>query len=181
MKLLTSESNILLTLSVLFCTTANQACFASRGDLIAHTVSQQTTVRTYRVVGWQNELTAANPNLGNFYWEPMTKRIINTTKTTSKGATAAPAIVSNRTSHYQKPLHVALPVNIDVQLQTNAVVNSSRPVCTSAGAREPMQPVLTYQSNRKWSRSSDQTTVASFTAKESVYGVVKSNSTRSIR
>lgn len=176
MKLLTTKSNLFLTLSIL-CTTANQACFASRGDLIAHTVPQQTTVRTYRVVGWQNELTAANPNLGNYYWEPLTKRIINTTRTTSKGATAAPAIVPGNSAHYQKPIHAALPVNSNVQLQTNANLTSPRSEDAVLGARMSMQPVLTYQNTRR-SRCSDQTAVASYTTKESVFGVVKSNSTR---
>ncbi len=58
MKFRITRPYLLLTLSILY-SNANQACFASRGDLIAHTVPQQQTVRTYRVVGWQNELTAA--------------------------------------------------------------------------------------------------------------------------
>lgn len=175
MKFLAIRPNLLLlTLSIL-CTSANQACFASRGDLIAHTVVPQSTVRTYRVVGWQNELTAANPNLGNYYWEPMTKRIINTTKTTSKGATAAPAIVVNRTSHYQKPTHAALPASDVVQLQTNVVFNPSRSKCMAGDTHAITQTVLTYQSYPNSSRSSGPTTAASFAAKESVYGVLKSS------
>ena len=181
MKLLTSESNILLILSVLLCTTANQACFASRGDLIAHTVSQQTTVRTYRVVGWQNELTAANPNLGNFYWEPLTKRIINTTRTTSKGATAAPAIVLDKTAHYSKPNHAALPIT-NVALQTDLAYNQPRSSSGRVAQRTNMLPVLTYQNQPdSYQKNSTLSTVASFSSRESVYGVLKTNSVHSVR
>jgi hypothetical protein len=179
MKFTIARPYLVLTLSIL-CTNANQACFASRGDLITHTVPQQSVVHTYRVVGWQNELTAANPNLGNFYWEPLTKRIINTTNTTSKGATAAPAIISNRSAHYQKPLHAALPVTSNVQLQTDSVVNQSCSASVKSSHHTGMQPVLTYQNNSSWSskRQPDLTTVASYTTKESVYGVLKTNSVR---
>ncbi|CAN5740585.1 hypothetical protein BH10CYA1_BH10CYA1_34760 [soil metagenome] len=177
MKFPITRPHVLLTLSIL-CTNANQACFASRGDLIARTVPQQSSVRTYRVVGWQNELTAANPNLGNFYWEPLTKRIINTTKTTSKGATAAPAIVPNRSAHYQKPIHAARPVTNSVQLHTDAVLPHSANLPTAQHIS--MQPVLVYQSPSS-QRQSDLTTVASFTSKESVYGVVKAITARSVR
>ncbi len=181
MKFVITKSNLLLLTLSLLCATANQACFASRGDLIAHTVSQQTTVRTYRVVGWQNALTAANPNLGNFYWEPLTKRIINTTKTTSKGATAAPAIVLDKTSHYSKLNHAALPTT-NVALQTDVAYNQSRSSSGRVAQRINMPPVLTYQNQPDSSqRNSTLSTVASFSSRESVFGVLKTNSVHPVR
>jgi len=58
----------------------------------------QTTVKTYRVSGWQNPLVESSPNLGNYYWEPMTKRVINTTRHTGKQATVAalPKVVRDK-------------------------------------------------------------------------------------
>ena len=181
MQFRVGKTHLLLSLSVLWTTAANQACFASRGDIIAHTVPQ-TTVRTYRVAGWQNQLTAANPNLANYYWEPLTKRIINITGTTSKGATAAPLIIPDRTSHYVKPNHASLSVNNTAQLKTNAVELSHS--TSLQGHCLKMPTVLTYHQNgQSWSHKGqpDLTTVATCTSRESVYGVVKAGSVRAAR
>ena len=183
MKILVSKTQLVLTLSILWTASANQACFATRGDIIAHNVPQ-ATVHTYRVSGWQNQLTSANPNLGNYYWEPLTRRIINTTGTTSRGATAAPPILANRTSRYVKPMHVALPINNAALLQTNAVELP----CSSSGPSQCAKThttltTLTYRNSKSWSDMGqpDLTTVSSYSAKESVYGVVKATSLRTAR
>ncbi|MBS1957343.1 MAG: hypothetical protein JST89_24355 [Cyanobacteria bacterium SZAS-4] len=52
--------------------------------------AQNSRVTSYRVAGWQAELVQQSPNLANFYWEPITKRRILTTKRTGKQAETAP-------------------------------------------------------------------------------------------
>jgi hypothetical protein len=68
-------------------------------------LAQKSRVTSYRVAGWQSELVQQSPNLGNFYWEPITKRRILTTKRTGKQAEAAP--LPQRTIVFYK-----LPVSI---------------------------------------------------------------------
>lgn len=43
-----------------------------------------------RVRGWEAALVQGAPNLANYYWEPMTRRTINTTATTGHQAIRAP-------------------------------------------------------------------------------------------
>lgn len=43
-----------------------------------------------RVRGWEASLVQGSPNLAQFYWEPMTRRIINTTGSTGHQANHAP-------------------------------------------------------------------------------------------
>lgn len=76
------RKQMIFTTLVLNLTTIFGTCSAAS----AH----NSQVTTYRVAGWQAELVQASPNLGNFYWEPMTKRRINTTKRTGKQAETAP-------------------------------------------------------------------------------------------
>lgn len=178
MKFFSSRSNLLLVLPML-CSAANQECYANPGDLISHNVSHtvtHSTVSTYRVTGWQNSLTGATPNLGNYYWEPMTKRVINTTRTTSKGATAAPTIV-NREPQYIKPTHARLPVVNHPQPQPQIAVANSLPLpSTSLSYSTATQPVLSYQgTSLNWSskRRPETTATATTATKESVYGVLK--------
>lgn len=42
------------------------------------------TLRITRVRGWEAQLVAGAPNLGNFYWEPMTRKTILTTNRTGR-------------------------------------------------------------------------------------------------
>jgi hypothetical protein len=176
MKFFSSRSYLLLVLPML-CSAANQECYANPGDLISHNVSHtvtHSTVSTYRVAGWQNSLTGATPNLGNYYWEPMTKRVINTTRTTSKGATEAPTIV-NRGPQYVKPTHARLPVVNHPQPQI-AVADSLPLTSTNLSYSTAAQPVLSYQNTSlNWSskRRPEATATATTSTKESVYGVLK--------
>ena len=48
------------------------------------------TVTYSRVRGWEAALVQGAPNLANYYWEPMTRRTINTTATTGHQAIRAP-------------------------------------------------------------------------------------------
>jgi hypothetical protein len=197
MQFFTRTTHLMAALSIVGAT-ANQACFASRGDLISHTVSQTSTstasqpvasrtvthtnVQTYRIVGWQNQLTEANPNLGNFYWEPQWKRVVNTTKTTSKGATAAPPIVPNQAARYVRPIHAAAPVAVenayqypasgsgDGRIQTD--VNARLRCVPGSSSRPGSSPVLTY--HNAMHKLPELATAPSICTKESVYGVVKS-------
>ncbi len=54
------------------------------------TIAQGNHVTSYRVTGWQADLVQGSPNLKNYYWEPLTKRRILTTRHTSKQADSAP-------------------------------------------------------------------------------------------
>lgn len=154
---------------------------ANPGDLITHTTRPtvtHSTVTTYRVSGWQNQLTSVTPNLGNYYWEPMTKRIINTTRTTSKGATAAPPIVT-RGPQYVKPNHVNLPV-VDRPQPLAAVAQGLPPrvpsTSTSLTYRTNAQPVLSYQdTSLAWSsrKRTESAATGMMGSRESVYGVLK--------
>ncbi len=174
MKLFSSRIHLLLVLPML-CTTANLKCLANPGDLITHRTVTHSTISTYRVTGWQNQLTGATPNLHNYYWEPMTKRIINTTKTTSKGATAAPLIVPNRSSQYVKPIHARMPVVNRPQPQI-AVAEALPHTTTSATYNTATQPVLSYSDTSLiWAsrRRPETTATAASATRESVYGVLK--------
>ncbi len=173
MKLFSSRIHLLLVFPML-CATANLKCLANPGDIITHHTVTHSTVSTYRVTGWQNQLTGATPNLHNYYWEPMTKRIINTTKTTSKGAIAAPTIVPNRSSQYVKPIHSRMPVVNRPQPQI--AVAEALPPRTSTSATYSAAPVLSYSdTSLSWtSRRRPETTATSASAtRESVYGVLK--------
>ena len=177
---LEQRTHLLLTMAM-FCSTASQACYANQAS--------QTSVRTYRLVGWQNQLTAANPNLGNFYWEPQYKRIINTTRTTLKGATEAPRIVPSRTSHYVKPIHVMMPGADSASYLTNSNLTSNSILRSdsattgrlSVSGRASNTSIMSYQ-NTEFSNKPfcNQSTAASYTTKESVFGVVR-NGARLIR
>lgn len=161
---------------------APQKCHANPGDLITHTSRPTTTVHTtvtsYRVAGWQHELTSVTPNLGNYYWEPMTKRICNTTRTTSKGATAAPPIVS-KGPQYIRPNFVPLPAVSHPQPKV-AVAQALPPTAartsTSLTYNTATQPALSYQNTSlSWSsaKRSDATAASALGSRESVYGVLK--------
>ncbi len=69
----------------------------------------------------------------------------------------------------------------NVQLQTDAVLSQSRSANPVAAQRGNSPTVLTYQNGSSYSSKRDQHTLASVTAKESVYGVVKTNSAGSVR
>lgn len=181
MKFFLEQRTHLLLSMAMFCSTANQACYANQAS--------QTSVRTYRLVGWQNQLTAANPNLGNFYWEPQYKRIINTTRTTLKGATEAPPLVPSRTSHYVRPVHVIMPgfdsalVRANSNLISNSTTRANFAVSggSNVSGRASNTGVMSYQ-NSEFSSTPlcNHSAVVSYTAKESVFGVVK-NGARPIR
>ena len=177
MKFFSSRIHLLLALPML-CTTANLQCHAAPGDIIRHqqvTVTH-STVSTYRVAGWQNQLTGATPNLGNYYWEPITKRVINTTKTTSRGATAAPTIIPNRGAQYVRPLctHALPMVNHPQPLM--AVAEALPHTSTSATYTTATQPVLSYSNTSlSWSsrRPTESAATSASATRESVYGILK--------
>lgn len=184
MKFFSSRVHHLLLVLPMLCTTAQQKCLANPGDLITHTPPKSTihsTVSTYRVTGWQNELTSVTPNLGNYYWEPMTKRIINTTRTTSKGATAAPPIIT-KGPQYIKPNYLPMPVVNHPQPKmaiAQALPTQMPPrTSTSLSYSTATQPVLSYQNTNtslSWSskKRPEATAAAVTSSRESVYGVLK--------
>ncbi len=182
MKLLSNRTQLLLVLPIISAT-AQQKCFANPGDLITHTsrptTTVHTTVSTYRVAGWQNELTSVTPNLNNYYWEPMTKRICNTTRTTSKGAVAAPPIIT-KGPQYVKPNFVPLPAVSHPQPKmaiAQALPAPATPhTSTSLSYSSATQPTLSYQNTSlSWSSSKHSQAVGAsgFGSRESVYGVLK--------
>jgi hypothetical protein len=182
MKLLGSRRHLLLVLPII-CAASQQQCFANPGDLITHTTrpttTVHTTVSTYRVSGWQNELTTITPNLGNYYWEPMTKRMVNTTRTTSRGATAAPPIVT-KGPQYVKPNFAPLPTVSHPQPRmaiAQALPTAVSRTSTSLSYSTTPQPVLSYQNNTSLSWSSGKkpqaTAAVTMGSRESVYGVLK--------
>lgn len=88
------------------------ASSASRCDAKAFDPTPRTTCTTigfYSDTGWQNQLTGATPNLHNYYWTPITHRIVNTTRTTERGATKAVSLIPRDVRHYTKPTHAPLP------------------------------------------------------------------------
>jgi len=183
MKFFSSRINHLLLVLPMLCITTHQKCLANPGDLISHTAPKTTThstITTYRVAGWQNQLTSVTPNLGNYYWEPMTKRIINTTRTTSKGATAAPPIIT-RGPQYVKPNYVPMPVVNHPQPKMAIAQALPLPVpprtSTSLSYSTAAPPVLSYQNNTSlsWSskKRSEATAATVIGSRESVYGVLK--------
>ena len=181
MRLLSNRVYLLLVLPVI-CSVAQQKCLANPGDLITHTSRPTTTVHstvtTYRVAGWQHELTSVTPNLGNYYWEPMTKRVCNTTRTTSKGATAAPPIIT-RGPQYIKPNFVPLPAVSHPQPKiavAQALPPTAARTSTSLTYSTATQPALSYQNTSlSWSSTKRPEATAAVTlgSRESVYGVLK--------
>lgn len=181
MKLFSSRTHLLLVFPLLY-TASQHPCFANPGDLIGHRTPPQTTVHstvtTYRVSGWQNELTSVTPNLGNYYWEPMTKRIVNTTKTTSRGATAAPPIIT-KGPQYIKPNFAPMPVVNHPQPRmaiAQAMLVPETRTSTSLSYRTGTQPVLSYKdTSLSWSSNKrpQATAAANLGSRESVYGVLK--------
>lgn len=182
MKFFSSRVHHLLLVLPMLLTAAQQKCLANPGDLITHTAPKttvQSTVTTYRVAGWQNGLTSVTPNLGNYYWEPMTKRVINTTRTTSKGATAAPPIIT-KGPQYVKPNYLPMPVVNHPQ--PKMAIAQALPVqmpprtSTSLSYSTATQPVLSYQNTSlSWSskKRPEATATAITGSRESVFGVLK--------
>ncbi len=165
MKFLSSK--ILLLVLPIISTTANLQCIAKPGDLISHTTTH-STVSTYTVTGWQNQLTGATPNLKNYYWTPMTKRIINTTQTTTRGATTAPTIIPDRTAHYVKPIHAQMPsVNHAQAVTAETSLRISNTIFTTSTAT---RLVLLYSNPSP--ATNVRTTSTALAAKESVCGVL---------
>lgn len=115
---------------------------ASSNCVFAAHMQRAGQVVTYsRVRGWEASLVQGNPNLARFYWEPMTRRTINTTATTG---------------HQTK--HVPLPVVIHsnrVQIPSPAN-SSSLSYSTGATARRlssgfgsTSDTALTYKENSR--------------------------------
>jgi hypothetical protein len=180
-KPFSSRIHLLLVLPIL-CTTANLKCIANPGDLITHTTTH-STVSKYYVTGWQNKLTSATPNLHNYYWEPMTKRVINTTRTTSRGAICASPIVPNRSSRHVSAVHVPLPV-----VNQGTVAEALPQTSTKLTYSTTTAPVLSYSntslklfSNRgaKTDSPAAPARQESSSVQASVYGVLKT--ARSLR
>lgn len=85
------------------------------GMISAPAEAQATTEVTskrvaYRVSGWEHDLVKGDHNLGQFYWDPMTRyRQLKGSRRTGKGASAvAPA---KQISRYIKPKTAPMPVN----------------------------------------------------------------------
>lgn len=184
MRSISGKKFLLGSLVLLITASEQSACLAKPGDLISHNVKPATrtysTVTTYRVAGWQDQLTQVTPNLGNYYWEPITKRLINTTKTTQRGATTAPPIAIHRSTQYINPVHAPLPTV--PHPQALAAVPDKLPTNTTSVSlkyKATTQPTLTYQdTSLKWNRSKPNETVSdssSFSTRESVYGVLKTS------
>lgn len=161
----------LILLSSIFAV-ATQSSIAKRGDMITHTAAQpnlaHTTVKTYRITGWQNQLTAASPNLMNYYWEPMYRRVVNTTNTTLKGAQAAPPVSVSKGGNYIKPNHV------DFAVSSNLVpaINASEQHGSARKAPTVSAPPAVY-SYKDCDEFASRKSTAAVAHKESVYGIIK--------
>lgn len=92
-------------------------------------------VRITRVRGWEAQLVAGDPNLANFYWEPMTRKTILTTKKTGR-----------QTNHIPLPTRTILmksPPNHIRQTTFTSIAYQS-----SAGEKSTaLPPPLVYKQN----------------------------------
>lgn len=172
MKFLNGTNAVFLVLSM-FGSTTNVSCYAAPGDIITHSTVRSST-GTYRVAGWQHELVQGAPNLQNYYWEPLTKRIVNTTRTTSRQATDAPNIAYKKIAHrYVNPIHLRLPLPNRSQPESEKD-NLHNDASTRVNWRADVQPILSYSTDLNWQSAHHLAETTSSAAKESVYGVLKS-------
>ncbi len=93
-------------LTVGFCAVASAAPAMAQG--ISYEVTEQVT--TNRITGWERGLTARDPNLKNWHWEPInTSNHIVDVKKIVDPANPNATISKYAPPHYVKPVHVALP------------------------------------------------------------------------
>ncbi len=77
----------------------------------AENFNYQATRKSHKVTGWQQGLVNRSPNLGQYYWSPITRYTeTKGSRNTGKGARIGSA-ANNSGQHYVKPRFVPLPEN----------------------------------------------------------------------
>lgn len=99
------------------------------GDIVTY----QTKRTAYRVAGWEKGLVKSSPNLGQFYWDPMTRYLQKSgSRRTGKGANInVPS--GQHVSHYVRPKAAAMPINPNAGYA--AASEASSRACVSANLR----------------------------------------------
>lgn len=134
------------------------------------------TTGSYRIEGWQNNLTKSDHNLARWNWSPIvgyTQSVAS--RPTGKGATAAPTIIPQRESFYIKPRHIpnplvaqALPLKIPTtHSNTNTGARLLRRETTDVSANLMHKVPVAYT----YARTTG--TVGGVFDREEVYGVIK--------
>ncbi len=125
---------LFLAVASLFFETSSSCVFA------AHMQRAEQVVTYSRVRGWEASLVQGSPNLARFYWEPMTRRTINTTGTTGHQAKHLALPVVNHSCRPSSPRRVE-PLSLRYATAATAKRLSSESVSSADVA-------LTYKESR---------------------------------
>lgn len=108
----------------------------------------RTTIGAVRVKGWESDLVHSDPNLGNWYWSPITNYIQGgPTQRTGKGAQAALTIVRRPASKYIS--------NSNPHTNSFGRAERTSPHGRTAAGMHAQTAVLSYASYSSSSLSSD--------------------------
>jgi len=94
----------------------------------AQSITFQSSRTAHKISGWEKGLVKRSPNLGKFYWTPITKYTQTTgSRRTSKGAKqVAPAeIATRRTKRYVLSKFAPLPKNDRAEFSASELENST--------------------------------------------------------
>jgi hypothetical protein len=128
----------------------------------AENFTYQSTRVSHKVTGWQHGLVKRSPNLGQYYWSPITRYTeTKGSRHTGKGARVGGA-ANNSGNHYVKPRFAPLPENHRAQFsaiemarsgevtgKVRSKVNSKSSELRNNTASENCSAVLSYGDSKE--------------------------------